>query len=84
MKLSARQRRFWHCLFGMFTGHRMADLYNCEQECFTDRPYREVLVEMGCACGRVFWRARNTKLRISAPTVTVILSPKLDRGEVKD
>lgn len=62
-KLIARQRRFWHCLFGMFSGHCMTNLYRCKQAP-QDSPfeevmaaYREVLVEMGCSCGRVFWRA---------------------------
>lgn len=59
-KLLARQKRFWHCLFYVVAcqfQHRMMDLYD-----YPKLPTRFLFglrgrhVEMGCECGKVFWK----------------------------
>lgn len=57
MKLLARQRQFWHCLVGMFYGHQMADFHRLAVGKIVGREFfYQEHVEMGCTCGRVFWR----------------------------
>lgn len=57
MKLLARQRRFWHCLVGTFYGHCMTDSYHQGVGRFWGREFfYQEHVEMGCTCGRIFWR----------------------------
>ncbi len=45
-KLSARLKRWWHCLLGTFGRHCQVDVYIDEE-----------LAVIACECGKVFWVA---------------------------
>jgi hypothetical protein len=44
--IRAYVHRFFHCLFGMFTGHQMVTFFSARGR------------SLGCTCGRVFYRPK--------------------------
>jgi len=53
-RLWPRIKRWWHCLLGMFGGHRMQDAYVL----LGDPGYLDKSNEIawiGCECGKAFW-----------------------------
>jgi len=52
-KLWASVQRWWHCLWGMFDGHRMQDVYAQ----LDDPGYfrKNEITWVGCECGKAFW-----------------------------